>query len=256
MRGQIFSKEQLMYKGSIFDAAVPFTVNENYKVFSCYTNENICSNNVIKCWVKDKKVKITKRRITCKECQSKPNYGCRGIVHDIHFGELEKVIRKDSDESYEINYVNRFKVRPYLLLSINAECLTNRFKEYVWGAPITSIKPKMLSNENMMKLLRDNKVPGVYYIDENTRGIKKPSLIDLVDIKLIHKSSIVDYRGYLELKDLYYIQKQIENMLDLNYLNSVEDLEMLEIQKKDIEYELEAINKKIDSLNKSKQLAK
>lgn len=245
-------KDSLILKGSIFDAAIPFNMENDICVFSCYNNEKACDGENLKCWINGKPKKITKRKISCDECNLKPINGCKGIVENIQFEGLKDIIREEKlqkdKKSCQINYVNKFKIRPYLILSSSKKCLGTQYSNYVWGAPIKSIKAKMLSNESLLNKLKNNEINGLIYIDQSNHAINRPSLIDIINIKLIHKSNLLDYRGYIFQEELYRIQKGIEFMLDLKYLNNIDKLELLEIQKKDLEDELKEIESRIYKL--------
>lgn len=239
-----------LMRGQIYLASVPYKINKSANIFYCIeTDCNECKKD--KCLL-PKKINLSKLRknldkTNCHECEIKDsNKGCKGILaNNINVKEIE--FDKKRERAIPINIVNRIKTRPYIILKCNS-IGTN--KDFVFGVPCYSIKKEALNNQEFMIMLINGEIPNYYYLDNKTRGINKPSFIDLSYITAIHKENLIEYKGYVEPADLFEINIRLEEVFDLKSFNDCDDIELLERQKESLQREVLRINQKINEIKR------
>ena len=239
-------KESLEFiRGQIRLAVVPFKIDRDINTFHCLESEcKNCKQEV--CCINNIKNIIADAKISCDDCNKSKLSECKGIIKK----NSTNSINFNTDKAKIINLINRIKVRPYIILAHDSGI--GKTKDFVFGVPCYSLKENQINNENFMNELKNKKALPYYYIDGNTRGINKPSYIDLSYITPIHKNNIIKYKGYIEPEQLLEISEIVESFLDLRAFDNCDDLEILKQREFELENELSNLQKKISELSKIK----
>lgn len=251
MISNIKNNDKLIRVGSIFNASIPFKLESSLGVFLCFNNELEEKCSTSKCWAKKDNISLNINKVTCNKCKTPLNQQCKGIIKKIDFESLKEIINlrpnQPTKQQVPINYANRFKIRPYLILSTKLNDLP-KYDDYVWGLPIYSLKSRHLQNEDFMNELKSNKIPQLYFLDSSYPGITKESYIDLCYLNMVNKKYLINYIGFLEPNNVYEIQNRLKCILDLESFNSCDDIEMLKLQRNSLNEQLNKIKVKINTL--------
>jgi hypothetical protein len=224
-------------RGSVHMVSFPHKMSWPFKIFKCCPKK--CNDDCFKC------SKI--RSMHCDECVKEKDI-CKGVAekYNKNVNELyqESRIETNRNRQANLNTVQKVKFRPYLIISNNSRILD----PYVYGLPIYSMKQKQLEKEDMMRKLKNNEIPTMYYIDKEDQGVSKPSYIDLSFIMPINKNFLFEYKGFIEPQDMQNISDKIEFLLDLNQFSKKKNKVELTNMKRSLESKLILIEKEINDL--------
>ncbi|WP_291634778.1 type II toxin-antitoxin system PemK/MazF family toxin [Clostridium sp.] len=247
MKGKL-RNESRKQRGTVHYVGFPYKFKLPFYFFNCCLDD--CANQ------------------NCKECGHKSGITCDGCTQKIkqEFEFCKGYIKKGSTEVKEFlkisskieenkntrslpaNIIQRVKVRPYLILSSNA----NLIDPYVYGAPITSLKPFHFGDKDYMELLKTQQIPTQYYLESKVQGVSKPSYIDLSGIMPIHRNLVIDFKGYIEPQDMIIISNKINLLFDLKQFRNIDSKEELNNKNKLLELENKKLSETIQLLKRTK----
>ncbi|WP_027410467.1 type II toxin-antitoxin system PemK/MazF family toxin [Anoxybacteroides tepidamans] len=126
----------------------------------------------------------------------------------------------------EVSVIVKHKARLAVVLQ-NDLFNSNEDYHHVYVAPIATIHPSLEKSDLIKRLKEKNDIPQLHYIGEHTG---RPAYINIGDIKRIHKSLLLEKKGYppIDNDQLNIIGEKICTLLEIKRITQSEEIQDFE----------------------------